>query len=313
MDNTTLKKFDDNSTPLMFLRFLREVGEKGYFKGAKWGFTDGFSNQYMSFSDFARKVNDQIKSKKDTDSPIANYFIWQIQADGVDKTEIDNALKDGLSGILELGRDNKDITFEKIVTSFKSKSQEEFGKFMGSGSGGSLDESEESSDVSLGALGQELADEMESLLSKKNKELEESDIVVTAEGILSTVLASTTFINIISGWVGSFMKKRNFKKGAKGADKIYDFTHKLESLFKYPIKLIVGRFTKDKKVIAIVTDSIYALLILTLGVRAGGAALEAASLKNAGAGAVKGLKAALKGKDLATLIKDIASVAKAAV
>jgi len=234
MNNTTLKKFDDNSTPLMFLRFLREVGEKGYFKGAKWGFTDGFSNQYMSFSDFARKVNDQIKSKKDTDSPIANYFIWQIQADGVDKTEIDNALKDGLSGILELGRDNKDITFEKIVTSFKSKSQEEFGKFMGSGSGGSLDENLELNENEIAALGNELADLIKKEVGEEEGELKE---FVDPISILSTVLASTTLVNILAKYVGKLFKKYGFEKGEKGAKMIYDFTHKLEGDFKSPINL----------------------------------------------------------------------------
>ena len=68
-------------------------------------------------------------------------------------------------------------------------------------------------------------------------------------------------------------------------------------------------FTKNEKIKNVVTDSLFALLILTLGVRAGGEALDAASLKNAGAGAVKGLKAVLKGKDLATLLTKIADAA----
>ena len=83
----------------------------------------------------------------------------------------------------------------------------------------------------------------------------------------------------------------------------------MENDFKSPIKRVVGLFTSNEKTKRIVTDSLYALLILTLGVRAGGEALEAASLKKAGAGAVKGLKAALKGKDLATLLKQIAKAA----
>lgn len=324
MGRRILRENIENTSVKEFLSFMQKVRDERLFQGAQWGISDGHATSYQPVGYFIESLIKQIRSSEDSDSPITNYWVWKIgdpwtkKIDGEGKetrlsSEIDKALEDGLDGVLELGRDNKDVDFGKIGTNFTSKNKEEFAKAMSKGEFGSLDEAEETSGVSLAALGQELADEMESLLSKKNKELEESDIVVTAEGILSTVLASTTFINIISGWVGSFMKKRNFKKGAKGADKIYDFTHKLESLFKYPIKLIVGRFTKDKKVIAIVTDSIYALLILTLGVRAGGAALEAASLKNAGAGAVKSLKAALKGKDLATLIKDIASVAKSTV
>ena len=48
--------------------------------------------------------------------------------------------------------------FGKIGTSFTSKDKEEFGKFMSSGSGGSLDESKRPLGISLADLGQELAD-----------------------------------------------------------------------------------------------------------------------------------------------------------
>ena len=77
-------------------------------------------------------------------------------------------------------------------------------------------------------------------------------------------------------------------------------------ILKKPIERVIGLFTKDDKVKKIVTDSLYALLILALGVKAGGGALQSLSKGNVSAGTVSGLKAALKGKDLSTLIKDIA-------
>tara|TARA_R100000541_G_scaffold10560_1_gene18439 strand:+ start:6152 stop:7159 length:1008 start_codon:yes stop_codon:yes gene_type:complete len=303
-----------------FLKFLLEVQTERYFKGSMWGIKNRNETSQLSFGAFKDRLTKQIRDAEKKGSPITHYWISNIRGGlrGQLKLDIEKAMEGGLKGILELGKDyrdneeKKDIVIGPILTSFTSKDQEKFDDSMGKGEGGRLDESEETSDVSLADLGQDLADEMKSILSKK-KELEESDVLATVETVLATVLASTTFINIISKWVGLFMKKRNFKKGAKGAQKIYDFTHKLESLFKLPIKKVVGVFTDDPKVIKIVTDSLYALLILTLGVRAGGEALEAASLKNAGAGAVKGLKAALKGKDLATLVKDIASAAKSVV
>ena len=306
MKSTISERYNENSTTKEFLDFLQKVRDEKLFKGTQWGFTDGFSNIYESFGYFLQKVIKQIREKEDTDSPITNYFIWQIQANGVDKTEIDNALKDGLSGILELGRDNKDITFEKIVTSFKSKSQEEFGKFMGSGSGGSLDENLELNENEIAALGNELADLIKKEVGEEEGELKE---FVDPISILSTVLASTTLVNILAKYVGKLFKKYGFEKGEKGAKMIYDFTHKLENDFKSPIKRIVKLFTKDEKTIGIITDSLYAVLILSLGLKAGGGAIQSMDKGNLATGSIKTLKAALKGKDLANLLKTIAKAA----
>lgn len=72
---------------------------------------------------------------------------------------------------------------------------------------------------------------------------------------------------------------------------------------------MVGLFTKDEKAKKIITDSLYALLVLTLGVRAGGGAIQSMDKGNLASGSISSLKAALKGKDLATLLKQIAKAA----
>ena len=155
----------------------------------------------------------------------------------------------------------------------------------------------------MDSLGDELADAIEDKLEDKKEELNE---VIDPISILSYVLAGTTLTNILAKYVGKLFKKYNFGKGEAAAKKIYDFTHKLEGDFKKPIERVVGLFTKDPKIKKIVTDSLFALLILSLGVKAGGGAVESLSKGNVASGTVSGLKAALKGKDLSTLIKDIA-------
>lgn len=155
----------------------------------------------------------------------------------------------------------------------------------------------------MDALGDELADAIEDKLEDKKDELNE---IVDPISVLSTVLAGTTLTNILAKYAGKLFKKYNFGKGEEAAKKIYDFTHKLEGDFKKPIERVIGLFTKDAKTKKIVTDSLYALLILALGVKAGGGALQSLSKGNVSAGTISGLKAALKGKDLSTLIKDIA-------
>ena len=155
----------------------------------------------------------------------------------------------------------------------------------------------------MDSLGDELADAIEDTLEDKKEELNE---VIDPISILSYVLAGTTLINILAKYVGKLFKKYNFGKGEAAAKKIYDFTHKLEGDFKKPIERVVGLFTKDEKAKKLITDGLFALLILALGVKAGGDAVNVLAKGNVGAGTISGLKAALKGKDLSTLIKNIA-------
>ncbi len=155
----------------------------------------------------------------------------------------------------------------------------------------------------LDALGDELANAIEDKLEDKKDELNEA---VDPISILSYVLAGNTLVNIMAKYTAKLFKKYNFGKGEEAAKKIYDFTHKLEQDFKGPIARVVGVFTKNAKTKSIITDSLFALLLLGLGAKAGTEAFSALKKSNVAASSISGLKAALKGKDIATLIKDIA-------
>ena len=153
----------------------------------------------------------------------------------------------------------------------------------------------------IDALAKELANAVEDKLEDKKDEVNE---VIDPISILSYVLAGTTLTNIIAKYVGKLSKKYNFGKGEAAAKKIYDFTHKLESDFKKPIGRVVGLFTKDEKQKSLVTDGLFALLLLGLGAKAGTEAFSAIRKSNLITGGVSALKAALKGKDLAKLVQD---------
>ena len=155
----------------------------------------------------------------------------------------------------------------------------------------------------LDALGDELANAIEDKLEDKKDELNEA---VDPISILSYVLAGNTLVNIMAKYTAKLFKKYNFGKGEEAAKKIYNFTHKLEQDFKGPIARVVGVFTKNAKTKSIITDSLFALLLLGLGAKAGTEAFSALKKSNVAASSISGLKAALKGKDTATLIKDIA-------
>jgi len=156
----------------------------------------------------------------------------------------------------------------------------------------------------IDALAKELANAVEDKLEDKKDDINEA---VDPISILSYVLAGTTLTNIIAKYVGKLFKKYNFGKGEAAAKKIYDFTHKLEGDFKKPIGRVVGLFTKDEKAKNMVTDGLFALLLLGLGAKAGTEAFSAVRKSNLISGGVSGLKAALKGKDLASLIQDTIS------
>ena len=153
-------------------------------------------------------------------------------------------------------------------------------------------------------LGDELADEIKDILDDEKDSLKEVASFIT---ILSVVLASTTLLNILSKFAGKIFKKFNFPSGEKGAKAIEKFTEKAESKFKSPIKKVVSFFTKDESEINMVTNSLFLILILVLAVLAGGGAVSYFLKGDATSASISSLKAALKGKDLNVLIKDIAT------
>tara|TARA_B100000900_G_scaffold274088_1_gene234203 strand:+ start:536 stop:1372 length:837 start_codon:yes stop_codon:yes gene_type:complete len=153
-------------------------------------------------------------------------------------------------------------------------------------------------------LADELAAAIEVKLDDKKDELNE---VIDPISILSYVLAGNTLVNIMAKYVSKFFDKYDFGKGKEAADKIYNFTHKLEDDFKGPIKRVVGLFAKDPKVKENVTDGLFALLLLGLGAKAGTEAFNALKASNVISGGLSSLKAALKGKDIVGLIKNIAA------
>ena len=164
--------------------------------------------------------------------------------------------------------------------------------------------------ISEGRIFEDEIDQLADELADEIKDTLEAEPIKEGPGtvaIISTILASTTALNILSKYAGKIFKKYNFGTGEAAAKRIYDFTHTVESRFKGPIKTVVKFFTKDERMINTVTNSLYALLILTLASIAGGGALSKALVGDSVGSSISALKVALKGKDLSTLAKDIAS------
>ena len=156
-------------------------------------------------------------------------------------------------------------------------------------------------DQLAGEIKDELEDHKEDI-QKSDKELNEIAGVI---GIIGYILLSNTVANMLSKFAKKQFAKRNFGKGEAAAKKIYDFTHKNEEAFKAPVKRIVSLFTKDAKKQKMISDILFAIVVLIMAGQAGGNAVS--YIKKAGylKGGLYGLKAAIKGTEVSNIIKGV--------
>ena len=147
-----------------------------------------------------------------------------------------------------------------------------------------------------------LASEIENELEDHKDKINEVAGVV---GIIGYILLSNTVANMLSKMAKTLSTKYKWGKGEAAAKKIYNFTHKNEEAFKAPLRRVVGLFTKDAKKKKMITDILYAILILLMAGQAGGDAVG--YIKKAGylKGGLYGLKAAVKGTEVASILKNV--------
>ena len=157
-------------------------------------------------------------------------------------------------------------------------------------------------------IGKALADEIEDELEDHKDELNEVAGVVS---IIGYVLLSNTVANMLSKLAKNLSAKYEWGKGEEAAKKIYNFTRKNEEAFKAPIRRVVGLFTKNEKSKKMISDILYAVVILLMAGQAGGDAVG--YIKKAGyiKGGLYGLKAAVKGGEVATILKNVVQTAVA--
>jgi len=154
----------------------------------------------------------------------------------------------------------------------------------------------------LAKVAKSLSSEIEDELEDNKKELNEVAGVV---GILGYILLSNTVANMLSKIAKRLSAKYEWGKGEEAAKKIYNFTHKNEEAFKAPIRRVVGIFTKNEKSKKIISDILYAIVILLMAGQAGGNAVG--YIKKAGylKGGLYGLKSLVKGTEVAQILKGV--------
>ena len=175
---------------------------------------------------------------------------------------------------------------------------------------GRLFESEEDQfGAELDSFADQLAGEIKDELEDHKEDIQKSDKevneIVGVVGIIGYILLSNTVANMLSKFAKKQFAKRDWGKGEAAAKKIYDFTHKNEEAFKAPIKRIVSLFTKDAKKQKIISDILFAIVVLAMAGQAGGEAVG--YIKKAGylKGGLYSLKAAIKGTEVSNIIKNV--------
>jgi len=168
---------------------------------------------------------------------------------------------------------------------------------------------EEQFGAELDAFADDLADEIKDELEDHKEDIQKSDKelneIIGVTSIIGYILLSNTVANMLSKFAKKQFAKRDFGKGEAAAKKIYDFTHKNEEAFKAPIKRIVGLFTKNAKKQKMISDILFAIVVLAMAGQAGGNAVS--YVKKAGylKGGLYGLKAAIKGTEVSNIIKNV--------
>jgi hypothetical protein len=157
-------------------------------------------------------------------------------------------------------------------------------------------------DVEFDSLGDDLAGAIEGELEDKKDELNE---VVGVIGILGYILLSNTVANMLSKFAKKQFAKRDWGKGEEAAKKIEKWTHNNEVAFKAPIKRVVGLFTKNEKWKTIISDILYAIVILLMAGQAGGSAVEYLKKASYLKGGLYSIKSLVKGAEVHTILKNV--------
>ena len=148
----------------------------------------------------------------------------------------------------------------------------------------------------------DLADEIKNELENNQKEINEAAGII---GILGYILLSNTVANMLSKFAKKQFVKRDWGKGEEAAKKIYDFTHRNEEAFKSPIKKVVAFYVKNEKYQTMITDILYAIMILLMAGQAGGEAINYIKKTGYIKGGLYGLKSLVKGTEVAQALKGV--------
>jgi len=170
---------------------------------------------------------------------------------------------------------------------------------------------ENSFDKDFDRFGINIASAIEDELEDHKKDIEklEGDKIeeVVATTILGYILLSNTVIGMLSKFAKKMFTKYDFGKGEEAAKKIENFAHDNEKAFQTPIKRIVGMFTKNEKKKNNISEAIYALVILLMAGQAGGNAASLLGKSKWLEGGLYGLKTAIKGAEVNTIVRNIIS------
>ena len=129
----------------------------------------------------------------------------------------------------------------------------------------------------------------------------------TAVALLGWALASNTVLDLLGKYGARAAKKMGLEKTADKLDAIHQWAHGNEKNIVNVLAGVISPFIKDENKRQMVAKGLFIAILAGLGTAAGVGAyksIKAAKLSSAG---VSGLKAALKGRDIANIGAEVAA------
>lgn len=174
------------------------------------------------------------------------------------------------------------------------------------------EEQDEQLGSDMAAAGKQIAAALNQVLTKAKEEADgEVNEAFDPISVAGYVLSFASLLNVIAKWGHKLAKKHKLENTAEAADWIAHKSHEFEEACKKPIEIVVKWFVKDKRAVKLITESLFVLVLLYYAWDAGKQVYEALLQHDSFKGGVNTLKAALKGKDIASIIKVAAPLAQA--
>ena len=155
-------------------------------------------------------------------------------------------------------------------------------------------------------LAKELSKEFEEEL--EDGKVDEA-IISTATAILGWALTSNSIIDILGKYIGKALEKSGLDKAANKAKAAHEWAHRNEAKIVGRIDRSLKKTIKDDSKRSIVSKGIFIVLLLGLGIKAGISGFKALKAAKVSTATLATVKAALKGRDVATVGKEIARAA----
>ncbi len=154
---------------------------------------------------------------------------------------------------------------------------------------------------------QQLANLFKKEIDKELADDGELNEAFTAVALLGWALASNTVLDLLGKYGARAARKMGLEKTGDKLDAIHKWAHGNEKNIVSVLAGVISPFVKDEAKRQMVAKGLFIAILAGLGTAAGVGAYKAMKGAKIASGAASGLKAALKGRDIANIGAEVAA------